>query len=292
MPKEAKQTAEYDFKVVQEQATVRGKPVKFFANVREDNGEVLGMATEQYGIIQHPELIQAAEDALTKAGLSGYERRIVVTGNGERLYADYEFKNKTLATQVGDLFGFRLRFRNSFDKSLRASLSLGFLRLACLNGMATMEKEFGLTKKHSKGVTVEFISEAVALAMSKGQNALNIYNELAQVALTMEQGMSILSRLAADKAMSEKMAQNVKLLWAQPKRKEDEARNLYNLYNAVTEHLTHTVQANHFELAQRTSNDLLLRFANAARKAEYLTALLLPVEVPAVVVTADAPVTE
>ena len=258
----------------------------FTSNRRTDTFEILGKVTERYGIVQNTDLVCAAEDAFKAAGLINFERRIVVTGIGEKFYAEYRFKShvKKLA-KVGDELGMRLILKNSFDGSLRASFVAGLLRLLCLNGMIGASKEFGLTQKHGSKISVAFVGEALAKAMQAFDASTFIFERMAQVELTQAQGQIILANLQAQRVMSDKMREAVSGIWANPTHAEDSARNLYNLYNAVTQHLTHDVSADRFELANRVSENTLGIFERVTRDANRLTKLLTPlptVEVEAV----------
>lgn len=288
------QSDKWQFSVVQKQLpNPFGGMLPFFGNFREDTNEVLGITSEQYGIIQNSELLDAAHAALDAKGLTGYSEKIITAGNGSRFYAEFTFANKQLATQVGDVFGYKLMLKNSFDRTLRAALSLGFMRLTCLNGASTLEKEFAATRKHSNKVNVDFLAGAIDNAISNGQNALRIFDKMAQVALSDEQGVNVLNQLVLADVLSGTLREDIKTLWLSPRRQEDKARNIYNLYNAVTEHLTHRVSGERFEYSNKVSGNVLLRLANAARHPDKFAKLILPVPTEGVVVTVDpAPIGE
>lgn len=293
MSRPAVQSNKWEFEVVQRQLPNPLDPnvkVPFFGNFRTDTKECLGTTTEQYGIVQNGDLLKAAEDALDKRGLSGFSKKIIVTGSGERMYAEYTFQNKQLVSGVGDIFGYKLTVQNSFDRSLRASLSLGFLRLVCSNGMATLEKEFGMTKKHSTKVTTDFVLDAIDKALNHGQNALKVYDQMASVAISDEQGQNILRQLEDKGALSGVIRQCCETFWLAPRRQEDKGRNLYNLYNAITEHLKQVTQER-YEYANKVNNDVLLRLVNAARNPANLAKIIVPVAVPVVEVAQSTVVT-
>jgi hypothetical protein len=277
MAKQATQSKDYKFTVSQQAIVHNGKPTGFFGNFREDTGSCLGITSEQYGLVQNTALLDAARAALEARGLVGYEENITVIGSGERLYADFTFRNKQLASKVGDIFGYTLTLKNSFDRSLRAAFALAFLRLACLNGAATLEKEFSITRKHSSSITVDFLGKAIDMALARGQDALAIYDRMAQIAITDEQGQNILKQLEVAATLSGVVRQACETLWLAPRRAEDKGRNLYNLYNAISEHLTHQVRAERYEYANKVNNAVLLRLVNAARNPATLGKLILPV---------------
>lgn len=281
MSRNASQSSKWDFTVTQHQlpSPIAGRGnLPFFGNFRDDTGECLGVTTEQYGIVQNSELMDAARAALAQRGLVGYSERVLTAGDcGQRFYAEFTFSDKKLASGVGDVFGYRLVLKNSFDRSLRAAFALGFLRLVCLNGASTLEKEFSVTRKHSSKVTVDFLGDAIDHAMSQGQAALGTFDRMAGTNITDEQGVNILKQLVLANVLSGSLSEAMEALWLAPRRDEDKARNLYNLYNAVTEHLTHQVSGERFEYAAKVSNNVLVKLANASRRLETLAKLILPV---------------
>ena len=277
MSRTAKQTSEYQFTVTQQALIHNGVATGYFGNFREDTGKCLGVTSEQYGLVQNTDLLNAAESALQARGLTDFERKVTVVGDGERLYAQFMFANKQLASQVGDIFGYVLTLKNSFDRSMRAAFELGFMRLVCKNGASTLEREFGLTAKQSSKVSVEFVGKAVDNALAHGQRALKVYDVLANTPVSDEQGQNILKQLEASKVLSGSLRQSTETFWLAPRRQEDKARNLYNLYNALTEHLTHQVQDTRFEYASRIGNNVLIQLYNAARSPDKLGKLILPI---------------
>lgn len=258
-----------------------------FGNFRDDTGACLGTTSEAYGLVQNTALMEAAFAAFDKRGLKDYETKVMTAGDGRRLYAEFTFKNNQLKNSVGDIFGYRLRLKNSFDRTLRAAFELGFLRLACLNGMVSLEKEFSATQKHSSRISVDFVADAVDKALASGPAALEIFDRMAAIALTDEQGINILRNLEQVKALSGVMRSPMETLWLAPRRQEDKGRTLYNLFNAITEHLTHQVESERYEYANNTGLDVLMRLGNAARKPEQLGKLLLPLSKPIVATVID-----
>jgi len=294
MSKQASQSSDWNFNVQQiqlrhpiTQALLGGQ----FGNFRDDTGECLGTTSEQYGIIQNVTLMDMAREALSARGLSGYVERVLSTGDrGQRFFAEFTFADKNLAMDVGDVFGYRLLLKNSFDRSLRASFTLGFLRLTCKNGASTLEKDVSVTRKHSSKVSLDFLGEAIDKAMANGKHALRVYDEMASVGITDEQGKNILNHLVLLDNLSQSLREEMETLWMNPIRREDKARNLFNLYNAVSEHLTHKVSGERFEYSEKVSNIILMRLANAARNPATLSRIIIPPAEKNVIVTIDSQV--
>lgn len=279
MPKVPTQTSDYDFTVEQVPLfDAQGRRTGFFGNQRTDNGIVLGVTSERYGIQNNAPLIERAEEAFNDQGLGDFEREVIVTGEGQRMRAVYDFKNQIKPREdrkKGDNMGLRLTVQNSFDRSLRVSFAMGVLRLVCTNGMTSLEREQSMTKKHSSGNGLDFLGEALSKAIGSWDKALLTYNQLEAVEIEQQQGLNALHNLAKAGAISDRMAGAVSKIWNNPTYTEDEGRNLYNLYNAVTEHLTREVEGTRYELAERVNQKVLSRLDQAARSGAKKDKLLL-----------------
>ena len=281
----------WDFTVKQVQVPHPTKAGKsgYFMNIREDNDEILGWTTERYGIVQHRDVIGKSDEAFENRGIKT-TRRIIVTEGGAKMRVQYDLGGdlfKADVPQVGDTMAYRLTAQNSFDRTLRISYALGLVRLVCTNGMTTTEKEVEMVRKHSTNINIADIitEDALDRALGKLKESLNVYGRLAQVELTQEQGLYILKNLANTKVFSEKVRENVARIWNDPTHEEDKERNLYNLNNAVTQHLTHEVADERFEYANRVTGNVLKKFDFASRNKSRLTKLWTPVKGDEIVIT-------
>ena len=276
MPKVPTQTADYDFTV--EQVPLfddKGRRTGFYGNQRTDDGTVLGVTSERYGIQNNGPLLEKAEDGFEAAKLGDYTRKVIVTGEGQRMRAIYDFENEVKERKAGDNLGLRLTVQNSFDRSLRISFAMGMLRLICTNGMTTLEKEQSMTKKHSTGNSLDFLGDALTRAIASWDKAMLTYSRLENIELSQDQGLNVLHNLSKTGAVSERMAGEISKLWNNPTYREDSGRNLYSLYNAVTQHLTHEVEDTRFELAERVSQKTLRAFDAAAKTTSKRDKLLV-----------------
>ena len=281
----------YDFTVKQVEVPHPTKEGKsgYFMNIREDNDDILGWTTERYGIVQHRDVLSKSDAAFKARGID-VERKVIVTEGGAKLRAQYDLKGdmfKADVPQVGDTMGYRLTAQNSFDRSLRISYVLGLVRLVCTNGMVTIEKEVEMVRKHAVNINIgDIITEdALDRALGKLKNSLDVYGRMANVDLTQEQGLTILQNLTAGKVFSEKVREAIALIWNDPTHEEDKGRNLYNLNNAVTQHLTHEVAEERFEYANRVTTGVLKRFNLAARNKKRLEKLWTPAKTEELVIT-------
>jgi len=270
----------YDFDVHQEPLlTTDGKRTGYFGMVRRDTAEpiTLGVCTEQYGVVKNADLIEMVESNLaTHDKLSNYNSKKFVVRDGSRFYASYDFPDfktelKPMGKRAkGDILGLRLVVNNSYDRSCRVSLSLGFLRLVCTNGMTSLSKEFSMTKRHTLAVNLDFVGDALARATDSVESQAQVFNKLAQRALTNEQGLNLLTKLEEKEIISGKVREGIEAVWRNPAYEEDTDRNLYNLYNAATQFLTRNVSQERYEYSERVNRDLLKVFSGKTRDEDLL----------------------
>tara|TARA_R110000737_G_scaffold80922_3_gene113285 strand:+ start:649 stop:1548 length:900 start_codon:yes stop_codon:yes gene_type:complete len=250
-----------------------------FYNVRRDTGETLGHVSKRYGLVQNREVIQNVEDAFDKIGLDFPDRistggnvikgrDMVITGSGERMFATYTFseKNDRALLKAGDTVGMRFVVQNSFDGGLKLSFALGALRLICTNGMTSMQKDFSMTSKHNSKINVNSLAASAQDAVARFGDIVDQYDKLEAVEFDHEQGFNILNRLGKGKVIPQRHADKVAQIWSSPDYKEDQKRNLWNLYNAGTQHLTRNVEGKTFERANEMNQNLLRSFANMASR--------------------------
>ena len=270
----------FDFDVHQEPLlTTDGKRTGYFGMVRRDTAEpiTLGVCTEQYGVVKNADLIEMVETNLANHDkLSNFNSKKFVVRDGARFYASYDFPDfktelKPMGKRAkGDILGLRLVVNNSYDRSCRVSLSLGFLRLVCTNGMTSLTKEFSMTKRHTLAVNLDFVGDALAHACDSVEASAQIFNKLAQKAITNEQGLNLLTKLEEKDIISGKVREGIEAVWRNPAYEEDTDRNLYNLYNASTQFLTRNVSQERYEYSERVNRDLLKVFSGKTRDEDLL----------------------
>ena len=274
MPITAKQTknSNWDFNVASEQLLRQdGSKTPIFANVRTDTNEILGTSTERYGVVQNEDLLGRAESAFNSRGIN-YERNVYATDNGAKMRAVYDLTGdqfRTKVPKVGDIMGYRLTVQNSFDRTLRVSFALGLMRLVCTNGMQTMQKDVDMVSKHSQKLDLDSLitDDALDKALAFLSKSGDVYGRLAATSLDEERGLNVLANLTKKKVMSEKVRERVAIIWNNRGDLLDSNNhdaNLYNLYNAVTQHLTREVEETRFEYANRMSNQVLKAFERGA----------------------------
>lgn len=238
--------------------TPDGESSGWLGNRRTDTKQVLGVCTERYSLVQNATLVDTVENAFDDNGLGNFERKAYVMRDGARVYVQYDFKNQlTKLPKVGDDIGMRLTLNNSFDRSCRVSFEIGMLRLVCTNGMKTLGDEYSITQKHSDNLDMNKLVEVIRGSIQGFQKGTEVFARLAEVNVSQDQGNIALDNLTKRKVIAERNVDKIKILWNNPKRQEDKARNLWNLYNAITEFTTHQIEPTSYELAARINKGSL-----------------------------------
>lgn len=238
--------------------TPDGQASGWLGNRRTDTKQVLGVCTERYSLVQNKPLIETVENAFADNGLGNFDRKSYVMRDGARVYVQYDFKNQlTKLPKVGDDIGMRLTLHNSFDRSCRVSFEMGMLRLVCTNGMKTLGDEYSITQKHSDNLDMAKLVDVIKGSIQGFNKGTEVFARLAERSIANDEGNVILDNLTKRKVIAERNVDKIKILWNGPKRPEDKARNLWNLYNAITEFTTHQIEPTSYELAARINKGSL-----------------------------------
>lgn len=253
-----------------------GRKVNALATVREDTDEQIGIVSDRYSIIQNTDLCRDLESALSEVGLKNYSRKVEVGGNGARFYARYTFPEiKVALPKVGDELGLRITTKNSHDGSGAAQWEVDILRLVCLNGARAFAGVNRLGQAHVGRVNVRKLSRDILGAVNSFSDTVKFLDDLAEVNITQDQGRNIIENLVKKDILSLKVASPIHNVWERPSYKEDRARTLYNLYNAVTQVLTHQVEPRAFELSNRINTQVSKTLVTASRSLEVFSQLVL-----------------
>ena len=251
---------------------VGGSPV--MGNFRTDNGVCLGTSTEKYEIVNNESVVEVVEDAFANTDLGEFKREIVVAREGARFYGVYDFPMQERAiANVGDVVSLRLTLNNSFDRSCGLNWAVGMMRKVCSNGMCSLVADTNVTKKHSSKLDLSFIKEGIDVSVEKFDASVEAFKNLGKREITQKEGGLILDNLAIKKVLSESLRDSIQMVWDSPSFGEDQGRNLYNLYNATTEHLTREVQGTRFEYANRVNRGVLTNLSRAEKSVDHFAKL-------------------
>tara|TARA_R110000751_G_scaffold3297_4_gene16447 strand:- start:657 stop:1562 length:906 start_codon:yes stop_codon:yes gene_type:complete len=271
-------TEDYNFDVkMQELYTQDQKPTGFWGTRRTDTGQVLGVTSDKYGLLLNSDLIDSVEGTFSDKKMD-FTRKVFVARDGASMYARYDFPNEQAkvggisSMNVGDVMGMRITARNSYDRSCTGDLELGILRVLCKNGMKSVKRAFGFKQKHSRKLNLDGVSDAVDRAVEAFSTVGEDFGLLADRPVDDTIGDYILKNLESDKVLSSKLRQEITKLWLTPDLMinygagEKAKRNLFTLYNCSTQHLTHRVESERFEYADKVNQNVLTKFVKACKE--------------------------
>lgn len=273
-------SSNYAFPVTLEPLTVEGYDSGFYGTVRRDEGfpRVLGVAGERYGLLQNGDFINQIEEGFKKADLSGFEREVSVMDHGARCQAQWTFKNRTIKVRkVGDEMAFRVTARNSYDGSWKVSLVDTIERLACLNGAVRSEKGIMLQGKHTSRLNVDRIVGGLGTMLQRFETWAQDL-DLLVLPISQAQGSHILSHAQEDGIISGSTRDGILSFWNAPRRKEDEERTVYNLWNAGTEFFTHVLKRERFQYADTVNAEYTGWMMEIGRDKDKLLRVTTPLE--------------
>lgn len=256
--------------------TADGKPANAWGNQRTDTGVIIGVTSDRYGIVQNADFTNAIEKGFREIGLSFTERESIVTRWGARSHIEYEFNTRTAVVAKGDVVALRIIARNSFDGTSKSSISVGAVRLVCLNGMTSFRQDLSMSVRHTTNVTPQFVVNVLHQAMDEWSELNGVWANMARVPVSQEQGFTIIDNLTKRGVYAERFAKAVADVWSHPTYREDESRNIWNLYNAHTQVLTHNYGIQKYEMTQRSGHNIVTSLRNAAFNENEFVSLVTP----------------
>lgn len=138
----------YDFPVeLQDLFTSDGKQSARKAVVRTDMNKIIGEVGANYKLVNHRPIFEKAEAFIKTFGTPTIKYTSI--NDGAKILGTYTFKEVTEEVKVGDRVGLVINAVNTHDGSQAVKLSLGGLRLTCLNGNSVMDAEFNASYRHT-----------------------------------------------------------------------------------------------------------------------------------------------
>jgi len=256
--------------------TADGKPANAWGNQRTDTGVIIGVTSERYGIVQNSAFTDSIENGFRDIGLSYTKRDAIVTRWGARSHIEYEFNTRTAIVAKGDTVALRIIARNSFDGTSKSSISVGAVRLVCLNGMTSFKQDLSMSVRHTTNVSPAFVNQVLQQAMSEWAELNNVWANMARINVTQQQGYTIIDNLTKRGIYAERFAKAVTDVWARPSYREDEGRNIWNLYNAHTQVLTHNYGIAKYEMTQRSGHNIVTSLRGASVNENEFLSLVTP----------------
>ena len=204
------------------------------------DGSYISTVGRNYSIVDNEKYFTGVITALQEGNVDYVPQRVYTEANGKRTTMIVKLPQFGMFLNSPEQQDFELRIRNSFDATLAADTILGFLRLICTNGMTTYDQQFNYRMLH-KGDIVTKAEDAIMLyknfegIWTRTKEQIEVMNDSfgnkRAVAKYIGDGEVTLNGMFK----GERWAKNLLNKWQE----EGEPTNLWNLYNMMTNIISH-----------------------------------------------------
>lgn len=234
-----------------------------------NNKRVLYRGSDQYGLLTHRDFMGRVESSLASKGYSDFawgpslpksqrtevpHKEIFIDETGGMMRARF-FIPCDKEVRSNDKLGYCLDTWNSMNGKSRESLQMGAYRFVCSNGMIGFSKSVSLFKKHTKGNFNHEDDDMTTVELQLDQlwgnfdNDLDVYRSMDSQVVSAEELEAIIQKMPLgnpDKNRKNNHFDGIRdRFWQSqfdPERRNSTEFTLWDLFNATTEHITHTVE--------------------------------------------------
>jgi hypothetical protein len=219
---------------------------------RTDQQRTLAIVGKDYELVQHRESLEPAIELLGREGWKVKASRIEAFG--ARAFVELHRVDKPI-TVIGEKVGERLMLRNSYDRTSSLIFEMGALVVKCLNGAVMPQGNLGFSGHHTGDLRKDlnaFIKKLVGIEAALGARMIETYSGLDKT-VSPEIAREIVKR-----SLGERREDAVLQYWKTGIGRDGEM-NAWNLYNGVTQFLTHDFKGNwgHRERLNNSAFDLI-----------------------------------
>jgi hypothetical protein len=211
--------------------TAKGEEIPNYRSVaRLDNNEVLSVVSDRYTLVQHNDLLRAADQAVDRLQLTA-PRGIYYSNRGARLRALYKFPALAQSIDGSDSICPLVRFTNSYDATNRVSVEIGAFRFVCTNWAVGGGGVFaaGFASLHVGEIDTESIGDRLEQFLGKFSDIAETYRKWQQLpyqetnAVLLEKALEPVGQVHVDRVPKPGLTRF----------------NLFDAYNSLTKYATH-----------------------------------------------------
>jgi len=195
----------------------------------------LPQETRTYKPVSHFDL--AKNLAEVSSGLMrGYQLEKAQYGlarDGNQMFGVHTYRNG-----ISSSMGLSIGFRNSYDKSMSVGIAIGASVFVCDN--LALTGDIAIMRKHTANVWND-LEELTITTIYRSQNNFTKIVEDAEIMrsryLSNDDAFRMIGLMYGNDIISPRQIPIVKREWLNPSQSDFEGRNMWSLYNAVTESL-------------------------------------------------------
>lgn len=188
--------------------------------------------TWSYTPIPHERVIDLLERKIPLFGMKIEATRLALNTEGKKMFGVMEVTNGTGA----DDWRFALGFRNSYDKSLKLSVTAGSKVMVCDN--LSFNGEISTHHKHNGRVDLfidSYVDRLLRGFVEKKRGIEEFITGMKKRDLTDQQAYHFIIRAMRNKVIPTSHVEKVVEQWHEPKHEEFRERTQWSLYNGFTE---------------------------------------------------------
>lgn len=204
------------------------------AVVRQDTGDVLGIVSDKYQLLEHKDVIQGFREALKDIE---HSEKITMKKNGAQMFAEYRLSSIQVEVKPNDIVGLRLIVKNSYDGSNSLQIILGAFRLVCSNGMIIGKRFFTYSQRHigsETGIKVEKLSANISKMTEQFKDTLPSFQEMSRQQVVTEKDQMFDTKLVK---LPQYLLDSALIVYEQ-----SDDRTRWGYYNALTSAITHDIK--------------------------------------------------
>lgn len=221
-----------------EELELYGKPVGHFAVT--DGSECYGVVSKRYEPVTHQKALARVQEYLPEGRVENVytSKNLSRAVFNIRLPEVYEVSGSAIKTYVN--------LRNSLDGGWTLGLIVSPIRVVCQNTFVLHFSEalIDIGERHTKNGVKKFFDEVpvVELVYKTLEGQIEIAKKLAARSCSTSKGKEFLEKLAEKKILPARISKNAAELYENPKRKDDEGRDFWSLFNATTDVLSRNLE--------------------------------------------------
>lgn len=184
--------------------------------------------------VPHLTMVEQLETALVPYNIKIVNETFKLDKGGKRMFGMLQVAN----CKPDNDFSFAVGLRNGHDKCIRAGLAVGMGVGVCSN--LSFRGEIVIGRKHTTEILVDLpdlMTGAIAKLADKWNTQEAIVAKYKETGITITEGNDLLVKCARAEVFPRSQFMDVADEWATPRHPEFNDRNLWSLFNCVTEHL-------------------------------------------------------
>uniref|UniRef100_A0A6M3MED0 DUF932 domain-containing protein n=1 Tax=viral metagenome TaxID=1070528 RepID=A0A6M3MED0_9ZZZZ len=216
------------------------------AIVNPESKEIYAIASNQYKIVKHEEILETVEHAIAENPEYGnYESSVWLSDNGAKMHANLRFSDIKfpVSKSKGDLVNPTIDIFNSYDGSWSLKVVFGAFRLVCSNGLTVGETFMMYKRKHfSEGIDQERIKQMLMGSLEQFSFQTELWKSWADRITTSQEYENVMEALPISEKDREAIGEEVEVSSdIRMDAIKTKTLTFWLFYNILCQYLTHKV---------------------------------------------------